>query len=380
MKSKKNTKKQRTLAYDPRYALNAICPYFTMFPLEYPLRILKNHKKNKPVVLDPFCGRGTTIYAARTLGLSSWGIDTSPIAVAIAQAKLATGRTDEIISLAEEFINEEPKDIPDTNFFKRAYAPRTLKEICSLREGLLNIKQETGASILLRAASLGCLHGPLNKGIETASYFSNQMPRTFSSKPNYSVKFWKKKNLDPPDVRVIDVLQRKLSRIKDINVATQGEPNQVICEDARNSTSYQSLSSDVSVVITSPPYYGMRTYEEDQWLRFWFLGGPDTVVYGNKKQIDHNGQDAFINDLASVWKNLLTFNTNKLDLYVRFGTVPSVKSDAKEIMKCSLESCGNWRLVSVRNAKDAHAGKRQATQMVTMSKATQEYDFHAIKI
>ena len=27
-------------------------------------------------------------------------------------------------------------------------------------------------------------------------------------------------------------------------------------------------------VVTSPPYYGLRTYGPDQWLRQWFLGGP----------------------------------------------------------------------------------------------------------
>ena len=31
-------RKSRLMSYEPRYALNAICPYFTMFPLEYPMR------------------------------------------------------------------------------------------------------------------------------------------------------------------------------------------------------------------------------------------------------------------------------------------------------------------------------------------------------
>jgi DNA modification methylase len=71
------------LAYEKTYAFNAICPYYTMFPLEFPLRLLKKHKAISPTVFDPFCGRGTTIYAARKLGLRSYGIDTSPIAAAI---------------------------------------------------------------------------------------------------------------------------------------------------------------------------------------------------------------------------------------------------------------------------------------------------------
>ena len=68
-------------------ALNSICPYFTMFPLEFPLGILKRNAKEGSIVLDPFCGRGTTNYAARLLGLSSVGVDSSPVAAAIARAK-----------------------------------------------------------------------------------------------------------------------------------------------------------------------------------------------------------------------------------------------------------------------------------------------------
>ena len=78
------------LAYKKEFAFNAICPYYTMFPLEFPMRLLKKHQAESPTVWDPFCGRGTTIYAARKLGLPSYGLDTSPIAVAIARAKLAS--------------------------------------------------------------------------------------------------------------------------------------------------------------------------------------------------------------------------------------------------------------------------------------------------
>lgn len=68
--------------------LNAICPYFTMFPLEFPLGVLRDATPGQ-LVVDPFCGRGTTNYAARTLGLPSIGVDSSPVAVALSQAKLA---------------------------------------------------------------------------------------------------------------------------------------------------------------------------------------------------------------------------------------------------------------------------------------------------
>jgi DNA methylase len=70
------------------HELNAICPYFTMFPLKFPLQILLRHSNPLDRVLDPFCGRGTTNFAARLVGLYSVGMDISPVAQAITQAKL----------------------------------------------------------------------------------------------------------------------------------------------------------------------------------------------------------------------------------------------------------------------------------------------------
>lgn len=368
-----------TLAYDPKHALNAICPYYTMFPLEYPFHILRKHRKDEPVVFDPFCGRGTTIYAARYLGLQSWGIDTSPIAVAIAKAKLAVSDVDEILDLATSLVKRTPKRVPETAFFRKAYRQKTLREICAVREGLLALKEETNASILLRAAMLGCLHGPRSKHIEEAGYFSNQMPRTFSTKPDYSVEYWKKKGLIAPRVNIFNVLKRKLSRIKDIGERPEGLEGHVMCADARTVSLRKKIQKNTSLVVTSPPYYGMRTYVEDQWLRMWFLGGREKVKYGNASQITHDGQETFIDELAIVWDRIAKSEADKVDLYIRFGSVSSAKSDPRRIIKSSLAQSGDWELVSVRNARDAHEGRRQAEQMGMSSSASVEYDFHAVR-
>jgi len=40
-----------------------------MFPLDFPLDILRKRALPGDRVLDPFCGRGTTNFAARLVGL-----------------------------------------------------------------------------------------------------------------------------------------------------------------------------------------------------------------------------------------------------------------------------------------------------------------------
>ncbi len=379
-KSTKNV----ALAYNKENALNAICPYFTMFPLEYPNKVLKKHLKEKPVVLDPFCGRGTTLFSARRLGFSAWGIDSSPVAVAIAKAKLASCDIETPLKLAVHLIsNVEPAEIPDTPFFRLAYHQSTLRDVCALREGLLRLENETDASSILRAAALGCLHGPLSKHVGNAGYFSNQMPRTYASKPDYAVRFWSERDLKAPKIDVLNVLRRKIERLAGLDQISPCPISHVLHGDAQSKELFQSISTAPSVVITSPPYYGMRTYVQDQWLRNWFLGGSDSIDYSAGPQLDHGGQQAFAASLGKVWKNIANSaaSSESLHMYVRFGIIPSALVNAKKLFRDSLcESEINWRLVSTRSANSADVGKRQANQMKAGSAAAAEFDFHVERI
>lgn len=371
----------RSLAYERENALNAICPYFTMFPLEYPLGVLKKYLKDSPVVMDPFCGRGTTLFAARKLGLAARGIDSSPVAVAIARAKLAEVDVDRVLSLADLYLAEHSNvAVPTTKFFRAAFNLQVLQSLCAIRHGLLQVRRDTDATVILRATMLGCLHGPTSKTEEGRSYFSNQMPRTFSSKPDYSVRYWKEKGLKAPKVDVRAVLKRKLRRLDSGQEKPAGALTHARRGDSRLLGSLPMAERDFSVVVTSPPYYGMRTYVEDQWLRNWFLGGPDHVVYGENTQLGHDGLEDFAESLGRVWKNMAATHSDRLDMHIRFGIIPSLSVDAKALMRASLEASGvRWKEVSVRGAKTAESGKRQAVHMAADSAAAIEYDFHVLR-
>src|SRR5262249_21781429 len=147
-------------------------------------------------ILDPFCGRGTTIYAARLRGIAAVGIDSNPVAAAISGAKLVYVRPSEVIRLAKSILDErqglDPSSPPSDEFWARCFADSTLRQICRLRTYLLS-NCNTRVEIALRALLLGILHGPRNKG--PATYLSNQMPRTYSTKPDPAVRFWKKKRM-----------------------------------------------------------------------------------------------------------------------------------------------------------------------------------------
>lgn len=348
--------------------LNAVCPYYTMFPLDFPLQQLAA-KNDATRVLDPFCGRGTTLYASRLVGLPSVGIDINPVAVAIAQAKLAQVTSGAVMKLARKLLAKKTdEDLPRGEFWQWCYESETLREIVTLRHSLMAL--DTPTASMLRAIILGILHGPRNKVLP--SYLSNQMPRTYASKPAYAVKFWKSRDLTPVRISTLDVIARRAERL--LKQAPLAQAGRVYLGDSVKTL--QGIRQKFDLVVTSPPYYGMRTYVADQWLRSWFLGGPSEVPYGTSGQIARQpSQEAFSKALAGVWDATADRCIPGARLAIRFGAIPSVRTDPEQLILSSIaRSQSNWVVKQVHPAGISPKGVRQAEQMGKAGKAIDEVD------
>jgi hypothetical protein len=345
----------------PILRLNSICPYFTMFPLDFPFHALKL-ANNDDLVFDPFCGRGTTNYAARLRGLNSFGIDSNPVAKSIAEVKLLKVLPKDIVKIAKQILveSDNPVDVPSGDFWDLAFHFNTLLEICIYREYFISKSRLSKAEKALKAILLGSLHGPLMK--TQPSYLSNQMPRTFSSKPDYSIRYWEKNNLNPSYVDSLNLIKRKADYVfnKDMPAEVSGK---ILLSDSRKGFAGK-IEPRFNWVITSPPYYGMHSYEQDQWLRNWFLGGTDFVNYSTKSQVKHYSEKIFIEDLAKVWTNTANVCNPNAKLIIRFGSLPSKSEKTpSELIKESIRKadCG-WQIRTIRNAGQPKESNRQANQ------------------
>lgn len=347
----------RPSRHEPISRLNAICPYFTMYPLDFPLQHLASARKGD-WILDPFCGRGTTNFAARLRGLPNVGIDASPVAVAIAKAKLVTTTAEEVIAEARAILaGPSPVDVPQGHFWELAYHPETLLDLCRLREALL-IRCDTPSRVMLRAVILGILHGPLR--VRQPSYLSNQMPRTYATKPEPAVRYWRRHGLRPPRVDVLDVIARRVQHV----LAELPPPvfGTVIYGDSRDLQTIPAVPGGYGWIVTSPPYYGMRSYMSDQWLRLWFLGGPPAVEYDYTGQVRHRLGE-YVEDLARVWRNVAERSRPRARLAVRFGCLPSSARDPLTLLLETLQrSAAPWRLLQVAEAGAPPRSRRQAVQ------------------
>ncbi len=65
------------------------------FPVELPARFIKMHSRPGDIILEPFCGSGTTLIAAEQLGRKCYGVELNPhyCDVIIARWEKATGKT-----------------------------------------------------------------------------------------------------------------------------------------------------------------------------------------------------------------------------------------------------------------------------------------------
>lgn len=354
-------------------ALNAICPYYTMYPLSFPLRVLRSMGNAGDWVLDPFCGRGTTNFAARLLSMPSIGIDSSPVAVALASAKLAHANPDAVVACAQSILEESPlaPDVPSGEFWSLAYHAQTLQQLCKLRRALQD-DCTSHERVLLRAILLGALHGPRPKG--RPSYFSNQSPRTFAPKPRYAVKFWTERELKPEPVDVLEIIKWRAHRY--LLAELPSVDGQVLHADSRQFEIYEAVPSP-NLVVTSPPYYGMRTYLPDQWLRLWFLGGPDYVSYEySPTQLEHTGALHFSNQISQVWKNVRTVASDRTRMVVRFGGIHDRDVDPMDILRQSLSQTG-WRITTAKRVPECDSGRRQVRQFhAKPRKGITEYDVY----
>lgn len=294
-----------------------------MFPHSFVREHVLAHTRPGDTVFDPFSGRGTTLLESLLLDRYALASDVNPVAACITGAKAYVPPFDAIITRLCELevafqetaispLDEERHSLP--LFFARAFHYRTLREILFLRRRLDWRRDATDRFIA--ALALGSLHGEMDR---SHSYFSNQMPRTISTKPDYSVRFWKERGLKAARRPVFNILRnRAVFRLE------QGSPSRfgiALQGDVRRATwMFGCHTRKVRAVITSPPYLDVTNFEEDQWLRLWFLGGAPKPTYGQVSKDDrHSKPEIYWQFLAEAWQGIADLVADEGVIVCRIG-------------------------------------------------------------
>lgn len=296
-----------------------------MFPEQFVEQQLLTYTTPGDIVFDPFCGRGTTVFESLLKGRPAAGSDLNPVATCIASAKAAAPPFSQIIKridqLEEQFRSEHKFFAPPTPFFEACFHPDTLSEIMFLRCALEWKKD--AVDCFVAAIMLGIIHGESHR---SEYCLSNRMPRTISTKPDYSIKWWSERNLTAPRRETFEVLRKsatfryRLPPAQLVGVIRQS--------DARQSgASFPELNGKVRLVVTSPPYLDTTDYSEDQWLRLWFLGGEPRPELRKNRDDRHTKIIEYWEFIMEAWSGLAPLLADESVIVVRIGGAKLTKED-----------------------------------------------------
>lgn len=319
-----------------RHPFHSICPYFAMFPEQFVEQQLLSYTSPGDLVFDPFCGRGTTIFESLLKNRRAAGSDVNLVAACIARAKATAPSFPEIViridALEDGYAGRTDSCSAPTPFFEACFEPRTLSEILYVRSEL--DWKGNDVDCFIAAVMLGILHGESHR---SEFCLSNRMPRTISTKPDYSMRWWSERKLIPPRRAVFDTLRKATAfRYRMPPAEKQGV---VRLADARTAaTTFLEFTKQVRLVITSPPYLDTTDYAEDQWLRLWFLGGEPRPKLRKNKDDRHTKIASYWTFLREAWAGLGPLLAADATIVIRIGGTKLSKQELFEGVNKSLYS------------------------------------------
>lgn len=277
-------------------------PYYTMFPVRFAKQVVERMAPRYGSVLDPFCGRGTAPFAAQVNGRPSVGIDINPVAWVFARVK--TGPEPDPEKLLERLkdiksaVRPDDKK-PENEFQKWAWSKEVLGFLNAVRRELDWRNNTTDRT--LTGFILVNLHAKLGDGI------SNQMQKSRSMGPDYAVRWWKDRKSHPPEIdpyayfkdRIQWRYKHGIIDEKHVAKIEQGDAADILKTCQRKK---------FSLLLTSPPYFGITDYRQDSWIRLWLLReGPSLPDWKkDKRNTRQNLYDQMLRDVFFKASKLLT--------------------------------------------------------------------------
>jgi len=306
-------------------------PYYAMFPVEFAFDVVEKYSNKGDYIIDPFAGRGSSIYAGGVLGRNSFGIEINPVGWLYGKVKLHPAPREKVIARLFEIYakrNFYTRRVEKAQeFYRMCFCDEVLKFLFAART-FLNWQTNNTDSTLM-AIILSALQGKRGEGL------SNQMPMTKSLGIPYSIKWWKEKGMKkPPLLDPYDFLLKKIEwryakgtpSISTNCTVKYGDSTELLENISIKEYKY-------SLLFTSPPYCSITDYHIDQWLRLWMLGNNEnTITTKEKHKGRFNNKIEYSNLLEAVFSKCSKMMKKKATIYIRTDAREFTLNTTKSIL------------------------------------------------
>lgn len=327
---------------------HGIHPYPAKFIPELPREIIAECTKERNVVLDPFCGSGTTLLEACVAGRKSIGIDSNPIAVLISRAKTTALTEDELQTMGTIISRLEGQSdtsfcagwIPSTQNLSHWFQPCVITELSWLRQFILD-------------------HSAGNLQVFLFCIFSSIIVNVSNQESNtrYAAidKHFAVGSVLNAFLRKLKQEYRRIVQLSNMRTVMKNTPS-IIHGSTDKITADFVPDSSVDIVITSPPYANSYDYYlYHKWRMAWL--GYDIKKAQNDEigsRHEHSSKKApisvFENKMIPVMKNISRMlKPNKLAYFFVGDSI--ISGEFFDMEKCFREIAEKSDFVFVDSSK-----------------------------
>lgn len=281
--------------------LHSLHPYPARFIPQIPRKAILQWSKPGDTILDPFCGSGTTLLEASSLGRKSIGIDNNAVACLVSRAKVTKYNNEQLATLTsfcsdvQNLLHKNDNDniiIPEYKNIEYWFDEQAIKDL-----GKINwyIEKLQGNAKLLATSVLSSIIVRVSYQDSDTRYSRKEYEYVKDS----AIKFYYKKMLSV----LSDIKQNKDLVKAHADVYQLDGRDLFVIED-----------NSIDLIVTSPPYLNAYDYHKYHRHRLHWIKGD--VEFARNKEIGKHDTytrpkatpDSYFEDMKncfSEWKRVL---------------------------------------------------------------------------
>ncbi|MWV63019.1 hypothetical protein DCO58_01075 [Helicobacter saguini] len=315
--------------------LDRIHPYPAKFPIDLALEFISKYTHDNDIVLDPFCGSGTTLLAAKYLNKNAFGFDVNYVAFLITQAKLLHLTKDDFLRL-EQFRVQESDFLQYYENINHWFRSDCIQALSNIKTSINHLgRNKQSYKIFLNLIFSSIINLVSNQESDTR-YAS--IDKKYLSENYVYEKFFEK-------------LYGAIEIFTNVNIESSYTKQEVFLYNSKN-LSHKTQKDSISLILTSPPYpntYDYYLYHKHRmlWLDFNVKFSMQNEI-GSRREYSSLKlpKEKFNSDLLEIFKECQIVLKDKgyIVLVMGDGKLQGEIYNAKEeILKLANTLC--WTLI-----------------------------------